>query len=175
MTRCSTPDLPTSYQEIYVKGYRKHQLLAVHWDLTYRCNERCSHCYLDVNSSPELLPGELTTAECIGVIDQLEKLGVLNLTLSAARFSSAATYSRIAEYARSKRFLLRLFTNGILIRPETAAHIAALHPFGVEISIYAQHLMHTIESPAFPIRLSARRARCVCCASAECARRSKPS
>ena len=32
--------------------------LAVHFDLTYRCNERCVHCYLDHEDH-----GELTTAE----------------------------------------------------------------------------------------------------------------
>ena len=35
--------------------------LSVHIDVTYRCNERCSHCYLDHNDH-----GEMTTAEKIG-------------------------------------------------------------------------------------------------------------
>ena len=37
--------------------------LAVHFDLTYRCNERCVHCYLDHEDH-----GEMTTAEVLGVI-----------------------------------------------------------------------------------------------------------
>ena len=39
----------------------KHRPLSVHFDLTYRCNERCVHCYLDHDDH-----GELTTSgtEC---------------------------------------------------------------------------------------------------------------
>ena len=32
--------------------------LSVHLDVTYRCNERCEHCYLDHDGD-----GEMTTAE----------------------------------------------------------------------------------------------------------------
>ena len=32
--------------------------LSVQWDLTYRCNERCVHCYLDHEDH-----GEMTAAE----------------------------------------------------------------------------------------------------------------
>ncbi|MGC1130368.1 MAG: hypothetical protein WA875_12470, partial [Candidatus Acidiferrales bacterium] len=39
---------------------------SVHLDLTYRCNERCVHCYLDHDDH-----GEMSTAEIKGVLDQL--------------------------------------------------------------------------------------------------------
>lgn len=45
----------------------------------------------------------------------------------------------IAEYARSKRFALRLFTNGIMINPAVADRIAKLHPQMVEFSVYSVH------------------------------------
>ena len=32
--------------------------ISVHLDITYRCNERCVHCYLDHDDH-----GEMTTAE----------------------------------------------------------------------------------------------------------------
>ena len=40
--------------------------IAVQFDLTYRCNERCIHCYLDHEDH-----GELTTDEVKHVLDQL--------------------------------------------------------------------------------------------------------
>jgi len=56
---------------------RTHQPLSVHFDLTYRCNERCVHCYLDHDNH-----GELTTAECIAVMEDLARAGTLFLTFS---------------------------------------------------------------------------------------------
>src|SRR5262249_62325569 len=50
---------------------------VVSWNLTYRCNLACEHCYLDAGGTP--LVGtenfadrsELGTEECFGVIDEL--------------------------------------------------------------------------------------------------------
>ena len=49
----------------------------MHLDVTYRCNERCVHCYLDHDDH-----GEMTTAEIKGVLDQLAEAGVFFLTFS---------------------------------------------------------------------------------------------
>jgi radical SAM protein with 4Fe4S-binding SPASM domain len=60
----------------------------------------------------------------------------LNLTFSGGEILVRRDLFEIAEYAHSKRFLLRLFTNGTLVKPAVADRIAALHPYAVEISIY---------------------------------------
>ena len=41
-----TPQNP--YARLVSTMARQHRLLSVHWELTYRCNETCTHCYLDV-------------------------------------------------------------------------------------------------------------------------------
>lgn len=133
----SQPAVSNPYNEILAQSERQHRLLSVHWELTYRCNEKCSHCYLDVFAPNAKVPGELSTEECFRVIDQMAELGVLNLTLSGGEILVRRDFFQIAEYARSKKFLLRLFTNGILIKPEVADRIAALHPYAVEISLYS--------------------------------------
>ena len=51
--------------------------ISVQLDITYRCNERCVHCYLDHDDH-----GEMTTAEIKGVLDQLAEAGVFFLTFS---------------------------------------------------------------------------------------------
>ncbi|MDP3775482.1 MAG: hypothetical protein Q8Q85_14580, partial [Gemmatimonadales bacterium] len=43
---------------------------VVAWNLTRRCNLRCSHCYISAGPS-ETAEGELDTAACRRVIDQL--------------------------------------------------------------------------------------------------------
>lgn len=135
-TSSSGPASPISYARLVASTQETHRLFSVHWELTYRCNERCSHCYLNVLPPGANVPGELTTEECLRVIDQLAEAGALNITLSGGEILVRHDLFEIAEYARAKRFLLRLFTNGTLIRPAVADRIAGLHPYAVEVSIY---------------------------------------
>lgn len=128
---------PNLYNDLVAKTQKRHRLLTVHWELTYRCNEKCSHCYLDVFAPHADVPGELSTAECFRALDEMAELGVLNLTLSGGEILVRRDFFEIAEYAREKKFLLRLFTNGIMINAEVADRIAALHPYAVELSLYS--------------------------------------
>jgi len=133
-----TAESPTTiYKSILRDSARSHRLLGVHWELTYRCNERCTHCYLDVFRPNAKVPGELTTEECFKIIDQIAELGALNVTLSGGDLFTRRDWFEIASYVRQKRLLLRLFTNGLLIRPKVADQIASLHPYSVEISLYS--------------------------------------
>ena len=125
------------YDRLVAQTEKAHRLFSAHWELTYRCNEQCSHCYLDVLPVNAEAPGELTTGECFGVIDQLVELGVMNLLFSGGEVLARRDFFQIAEYARAKRILLRIYTNGILITPRMADQLAALHPFSVEISLYS--------------------------------------
>ncbi|MBI2952676.1 MAG: radical SAM protein [Chloroflexi bacterium] len=125
------------YHQILAQTQGQHRLFSVLWELTYRCNQSCSHCYLDVLPCHAGVSGELTTAECLRVLDELAELGVLNLTLSGGEIFARRDFFEIAEYARARRFLLRLFTNGALVDAHTADRIAALHPYAVELSVYS--------------------------------------
>ena len=41
---------------------------SAHWSITGHCNLRCRHCYM---SAPQAKYGELTTEECLRIIDQI--------------------------------------------------------------------------------------------------------
>lgn len=47
--------------------------ICLTWELTYACNLSCVHC---LSSSGRRDPRELSTAECIGVVDQLREMQV---------------------------------------------------------------------------------------------------
>jgi MoaA/NifB/PqqE/SkfB family radical SAM enzyme len=125
------------YQQMLGKLGREHRLFSVHWELTYRCNQRCSHCYLDVLPPNSDVPAELTTQECLGIVDQIADAGALNLTLSGGEILVRRDLFEIASHARARRLLLRLFTNGVGVTPLIADRIAELHPYAVEISLYS--------------------------------------
>jgi radical SAM protein with 4Fe4S-binding SPASM domain len=124
------------YQAIIRNTKRNHRLLSVHWELTYRCNERCTHCYLDVMPPGAKVPGELSTAEARRVVDELAALGALTITFSGGELFLRHDIFDIAAYARRRGFGVRFYTNGILIKADMADRIAAIKPIGVEISLY---------------------------------------
>ena len=110
----------------------KHRPLSVHFDLTYRCNERCVHCYLDHDDQ-----GELTTAECLQVLDDLASSGALFLTFSGGEIFLRPDLYEILAAARSLHFDISLKTNALLVTPERAARLGELGVRRVQISVYS--------------------------------------
>jgi radical SAM protein with 4Fe4S-binding SPASM domain len=106
--------------------------LSVQLDLTYRCNERCVHCYLDHDDH-----GEMTTAEMEDLLDQMADAGVFYLTISGGEILMRRDFFEILEYARAQTFCIKLKTNGVLVRKREADRIKGLGVESVQISIYS--------------------------------------
>jgi radical SAM protein with 4Fe4S-binding SPASM domain len=106
--------------------------LSVQVDLTYRCNERCVHCYLDHHNH-----GEMNTAEIKDLFDQMADAGVFYLTISGGEILMRRDFFEILEHARLRTFAIKLKTNGILIREKEADRIKVLGVESVQISIYS--------------------------------------
>src|SRR3984893_17569974 len=106
--------------------------IAVQFDLTYRCNERCIHCYLDHEDH-----GELTTDEVKHVLDQLAAAGTLFLTLSGGELLLRKDFFELLSYACAKRFDVKLKTNAILLGEREAVRIRDLGVRQVQVSIYS--------------------------------------
>jgi AdoMet-dependent heme synthase len=111
----------------------KHRPLSVHFDLTYRCNERCVHCYLDHENH-----GELTTAECLAVLEEIAKAGTLFLTFSGGEIFMRPDLFEILAAARRLHFDVSLKTNALLITAERAARLRELGVRRVQISVYSE-------------------------------------
>jgi radical SAM protein with 4Fe4S-binding SPASM domain len=107
--------------------------LSVHLDVTYRCNERCVHCYLDHDDH-----GEMTTAEIKDVLQQLAEAGTFFLTLSGGEVLMRRDFFEILEYARQLKFNVRIKTNGVMIRESEAGRMRDLGVQQVQISIYSR-------------------------------------
>lgn len=106
--------------------------LGVHIDLTWRCNERCIHCYLDHED-----PAELTLAELRRLLDSLAASGVFFLTLSGGEIFLRKDLEQIVAHARACSFDIKLKTNALLIGPEQAAWIQRHGVHQVQVSIYS--------------------------------------
>jgi len=117
---------------LIARTVRKHRPLSVHFDLTYRCNERCVHCYLDHEDH-----GELTTAECLAVLEEIAKAGTLFLTFSGGEIFLRPDLYEILAAARRLHFDVSLKTNALLVTPERAARLREFGIRRVQISVYS--------------------------------------
>ena len=132
MTATLSAGLTPIMDRLISRTVRKHWPLSVHFDLTYRCNERCVHCYLDHEDR-----GELTTAECLKVLDDLARSGVLFLTFSGGEIFLRPDLYEILAAARRLHFDLSLKTNALLVTPQRAARLREFGVRRVQISVYS--------------------------------------
>lgn len=119
-------------REMSAKALKLGMPLSVHVDLTYRCNERCVHCYLDHDDH-----GEMSAAEIAGLLDQLAEAGALFLLLSGGEIFLRQDVFDIVAHARRLQFLVKLKTNGVMIDRARAERIAGLGVESVQVSLYS--------------------------------------
>jgi AdoMet-dependent heme synthase len=119
-------------QEVGARALALGIPMSVQLDLTYRCNERCVHCYLDHDDH-----GEMTTAEIKHLLDEMAEAGVFILTLSGGEIFLRKDFFEILEYARQLTFCIKLKTNAVMIREREAARIRDLGVESIQISIYS--------------------------------------
>ena len=81
--------------------------------LTYRCQLRCAHCYS--NASDRNDQEELTTGEVKSIIDQVRRLGALQVIFSAGEPLLRKDLDEIISHAHQAGLLTRLNTNGLLL------------------------------------------------------------
>ena len=116
-------------------GARALQLgipLSVQVDVTYRCNERCVHCYLDHEDH-----GEMSTAEIKNALDQLADAGVFFVIFSGGEVFLRQDFFELVEYARKLTFHVKIKTNAFMIGPAEADRIRDLAVHNVQVSVYS--------------------------------------
>jgi Y-X(10)_GDL-associated radical SAM protein len=60
------------------EDFKRHVPVHVVWEITLACNLKCQHCG---SRAGRPRPRELSTAECLDVVDQLARLGTREITL----------------------------------------------------------------------------------------------
>ena len=96
---------------------------VVIWNLIRRCNLTCKHCYSI--SADKNFPGELSTEQVYGVMDDLKRFHVPVLILSGGEPLLRPDIFDIARRAKDMGFYVGLSSNGTLITAENIDRIAA--------------------------------------------------
>jgi radical SAM protein with 4Fe4S-binding SPASM domain len=119
--------------EVAEKAERLGIPISVQVDLTYRCNERCVHCYLDHDDH-----GEMTTAEIKHLLEELAEAGVFIVTFSGGEIFLRKDFFELLTYARrTLQFCVKLKTNALMIREREAALLRELGVESIQVSIYS--------------------------------------
>ena len=122
----------TLMQEMSQRALELGVPMSVHFDITYRCNERCVHCYLDHDDH-----GELTTSEIKRVLKELADAGTFFLTFSGGEVLMRRDFFELLAYARGLMFNVRLKTNAVMIRRAEARRMLELGVDQIQVSIYS--------------------------------------
>ena len=94
---------------------------VVIWNLIRRCNLTCKHCY-SISGDVDF-PGELTTAQVFGVMDDLKAFRVPVLILSGGEPLMRRDIFEVSTRAKAMGFYVGLSSNGTLVDAERANRI----------------------------------------------------
>ena len=117
---------------------------VVSWNLTYRCNLACEHCYLDAGGAPRVDTenfadrSELDTDECFRVIDELAAFAPECLTiLTGGEPLLRRDILEIVRRASERRLWVVVGTNGVSITENLASRLAEAGARGLSLSLDA--------------------------------------
>jgi MoaA/NifB/PqqE/SkfB family radical SAM enzyme len=119
-------------------------LWSFFWEVTYRCNEKCVHCF---NPGASHSPGEqanrntneLTRSEIVTMLDELVEIGVFRLILSGGEVFVHKDFFFIMSEAHKRGFQIHVYTNGLLLSESRIDKLAEYWPDTVSISIYSEN------------------------------------
>ena len=124
------------WQRIHNSARKSGLLLRVMFELTYRCNFKCKHCYVPQGFKKKSRQ-ELTTEEVIYVLDQLADIGCFYLGFTGGEPFLREDIFDILWHAKKKGFQIIIYTNGSLIDEDKAQRLQRLSPNKVDITIPA--------------------------------------
>ena len=117
---------------------------VVSWNLTYRCNLACEHCYLDAGGSPLVRTenfadrSELGTDECFRVIDEIAAFAPECLTiLTGGEPLLRRDILEIVRRAAERGLWVVVGTNGVRISENVARRLAEAGARGLSLSLDA--------------------------------------
>lgn len=119
-------------QDICIKN---KQLWTVGLELTYRCNEKCIHCYIDDPSIGEARK-ELEFSAYKSIIDQLADMGCASILVTGGEPTLHKDFLQICRYIVQKGMLLDIFTNALYITTEVFDALREIKINSISFSLY---------------------------------------
>ena len=123
----------STYGQIHARAWNECRLLGVLLELTHLCNYDCFFCYNDRIERDTAL----TFEEYSELLQQLADMAVLNLTLTGGEPLVHPDFFAIGGRARELGFVIRIKSNGHLIRGDVAQRLVdEVAPYIIELSLH---------------------------------------
>ena len=123
--------------KVFQKACAERVPLCGSFDLTYRCNFRCVHCFAGhLVDQPASLAGELDTDRVVALLDEVAKAGCLTMLLSGGEPLLRPDFLDVYQAAKQAGLIVTVFTNASLVTDAHVEKFADLPPHAVEISVY---------------------------------------
>lgn len=122
-----------------IRDLIQEQCCANNWlqnaclELTYRCNERCIHCYID---DPPCAGEELGFEAYKKILEELKEMGCMSVLLTGGEPLLHPDFLKIARYAKELRLMTDIYTNGLALRQELLKQLLLLKPNSISFSFY---------------------------------------
>lgn len=113
MARKSSVNLQKSFDALRLP-------LKGNFDLTYRCNNNCRHCWLWISHRSEEIKRELSLEEIKRIVGEAKALGCRTWGISGGEPMLRADFTEILDYINHNSLACSLNTNGTLITPKIA-------------------------------------------------------
>ncbi|MFO7570028.1 MAG: heme b synthase [Smithellaceae bacterium] len=115
------------------RGGKKNQVRMIAWEVTRSCNLSCVHCRAASHLGP--YPGELSTEECLRLIDDIASVSQPVIILTGGEPLLRPDIFEIAAYGTQKGLRMVMATNGTLVDEDVARRMIASGIQRVSISI----------------------------------------
>ncbi|HQO58527.1 MAG TPA: radical SAM protein [Candidatus Omnitrophota bacterium] len=108
--------------------------LAIHWALTYRCNQKCAYCGI-----PDTPISELPARQVCDMIDSFARLGTRWIAFSGGEPLLRQDLPLIVQHAKSRKIYVTVSTNGALL-PERIHDL--VHADRIKLSLDGPEEIH---------------------------------
>lgn len=117
---------------------RFRPIIAV-WEITLRCDLACRHCG---SRAGRARPDELTTEECLNLIDQLAELGTREVTIIGGEAYLRDDWVTLGKAIRARGMELTMTTGGRAMTVEKAREALEAGVQSVSVSVDALEELH---------------------------------
>lgn len=117
---------------LFAASEKNHVPLSGAFELTYRCNFACVHCYVQDCRKQLELSGE----RWCELVDEVAAAGTLWLTLTGGEPMLHPGFDAVYERAIRAGLLVTVFTNGSNLTEQRVAWLCRLPPRTIEVTLY---------------------------------------
>ena len=123
--------------QTHKNNWQRNKPNVCQFELTFKCNLHCKHCYSDCYNNAYYIKKELGTKEVKSILDKIYNSGVIWLCFTGGDPLTRVDFLDIYAYAKEKGFIITIFTNGCSLTEKIADYLKENPPFVIEITLNA--------------------------------------